>query len=169
MKHAITLTLALAVVFAARVMAAQSPGASFIEEALKGNIWEVQVGQLAARKATNPQARKFGAMLNTDHGEATRKAALAAQSLGVTPATSLDPKQQAKYDRLAKLEGESFDRAFIEAMVADHQQDIAKYEKAAQGTDAAATYAKQTLPRLREHLATAQQLQQSEKDSKSSG
>jgi putative membrane protein len=159
MSYRMTLAIA-ALVLASPLMAADSPSASFIEEAIKGNVWEVQVGQLAARKATNPEVRKFGATLNTDHGEATRKASLAAQGLGVTPATSLDSKHQAQYDRLSKLPADRFDREFIDEMVADHQQDIAKYEKqAGKGTDAASTYAKETLPRLREHLQMAQKLQ----------
>jgi putative membrane protein len=83
------------------------------------------------------------------------------QALGVTPATSLDAKHQAKYDKLSKLPAASFDRAFIDEMLEDHQQDIARYEKAAQGSDAASQYAKETLPRLREHLQMVQQLKDS--------
>jgi putative membrane protein len=156
--------LAAVVLVASPAMAADQDNASkaFIEDAGKGNLWEVQVGQLAEHKATNPDVRKFGATLNSDHGNATRQASLAAQALGVTPpATALDPKHQAKYDRLSKLSGDKFDSAFIDAMIKDHQEDIAKYEKqAAMGTDAASTYAKETLPRLREHLQMAQQLKQ---------
>jgi putative membrane protein len=162
MNYRITLAVAAATaLLASQVMAADSPGASFLEEAIKGNIFEVQVGQLAARKATDAEVRKFGATLNTDHGVATQKASLAAQALGVTPATSLDAKHQAKYDKLSKLPAARFDRAFIDEMLEDHQQDIAQYEKAAQGSDAAAQYAKETLPRLREHLQMVQRLKDS--------
>jgi len=48
-------------------------------------------------------------------------------------------------------------------MVKDHQEDISRYEKESQLTGAAADYAKQTLPKLHEHLKTAEELEQSTK------
>lgn len=66
------------------------------------------------------------------------------------------------YTKLSALSGDHFDRQFIKDMVKDHQEDIAKYQKEASQGGPAADYAKQTLPKLCEHLKTAQELEQSE-------
>jgi hypothetical protein len=61
---------------------------------------------------------------------------------------------------LAALSGGKFDRYFIDSMVKDHKEDIAKYEKEAHsGSAAAAAYAKEILPDLRKHLQIAERLQ----------
>lgn len=137
-----------------------SPSAAFIKEAMEGNMWEVQVGQLANRKGSDEGVRKFGTTLNSDHGKAEQKAIKVGQSLGLSAPTKLNAKHQAKYDALSKLSGTSFDQKFIKEMVEDHEQDIAKYEKQAESSDDdASTYAKETLPVLRHHLEIAQGLQ----------
>jgi len=43
-------------------------------------------------------------------------------------------------------------------MVKDHKEDIAKYQQEARQSGPAADYAKQTLPKLREHLRMAENL-----------
>jgi putative membrane protein len=68
-------------------------------------------------------------------------------------------KQKAVYDKLAKLSGDAFDREFAKAMVDDHKKDIKEFEKESKKPDdAAASFAKETLPTLQKHLETAQSL-----------
>ena len=93
--------------------------------------------------------RSFGQVLEKDHSEANQKATAAASSLGVTPPTAPNSKQKAAYDRMSKLSGANFDRAFVKHMVEDHKKDIKDYEKASSQGDAAGTYAKEALPTLR--------------------
>jgi hypothetical protein len=54
-------------------------------------------------------------------------------------------RQTADYDKMAKLNGAAFDKAF-EHMVKDHKKDIAAYQKASRKQDAAGQYAQSTLP-----------------------
>jgi putative membrane protein len=92
---------------------------------------------------------------------ANEKAKKVAQAMGVSPPDAPGIKQKAVYTELAALSGETFDKHFVKAMVKDHQEDIAKYEKEANsGSGPAAAYAKQVLPDLRKHLQMAEQLQQ---------
>lgn len=63
------------------------------------------------------------------------------------------------YDRLSKLSGAQFDQhQFVKAMVTDHKEDIAKYEKEAKSKGPLADFAKDTLPTLQHHLETAETL-----------
>jgi putative membrane protein len=72
-----------------------------------------------------------------------------------------EPSAAAKkaHERLSKMSGSQFDRAFARDMVADHKKDIAKYEKEAKGKGQFASFAQQTLPILQKHLQTAQQIE----------
>jgi len=56
-------------------------------------------------------------------------------------------------DQLNNLSGNSFDKAYVEMMVSDHQKAVALFEKASQSTDnAVKTYANKYLPVLKKHL-----------------
>jgi putative membrane protein len=143
--------------------AAEGDSEKFIKEAIQGNLAEVQVGQLAQEKGSIQGVRDLGAMLAKDHQMANEKATEVAQHMSVMPPDKPGLKQKAVYDKLSHLSGAQFDREFTKAMVKDHQEDIAKYQKESQLTGAAADYAKQTLPKLHEHLKMAEQLEQSTK------
>lgn len=145
----------------ALVHADDSSGQHFIKESIEGNLAEVKVGDLAERKGASQEVKDFGAALVKDHGAANEKAQKVAQELGVTPPDAPGIKQKAVYTELSALSGETFDKHFVKAMVKDHQEDIAKYEKEANtGSGPAAAYAKQILPDLHKHLKMAEQLQQ---------
>jgi putative membrane protein len=138
--------------------AADKASMKFITEAVQGNLAEVQMGQLAQQKGTSEGVRTFGQHLEQDHGAARDRSVAVANELGATPPTEPNRKQKRTYERLAKLNGAAFDKAFAKEMVADHKKDIKAYEKAAKAKDAAGKYAEETLPKLREHLQMAQQL-----------
>ena len=154
-----------AVAFASAATVASAAGSSvtvdseqFIKEAIQGNLAEQKLGQLAQDRGGSEAVRSFGATLKSDHSEAYREATQAAHSMGVMPPSEPSAKQQATYDKLAKLSGDQFDRTFARDMVSDHKKDIAEYEKETKASDEAGSYAKQTLPKLREHLQMAQKL-----------
>jgi putative membrane protein len=153
----------------ALVQADDASGQHFIKESIEGNLAEVKVGGLAERKGVSQGVKDFGAALVRDHGMANEKATKVAQALGVAPPDAPGIKEKAVYTELAALSGETFDKHFIKAMVKDHQDDIAKYEKEANsGSGPAAAYARQVLPDLRKHLQMAEQLQQEERSASAS-
>lgn len=80
---------------------------------------------------------------------------------GITLPTSVGAKHKATHDRLAKLSGAAFDRAYVRDMVADHQQDVAAFTRESnQGKDSDVTaWAAKTLPTLQEHLKMIQGIQ----------
>jgi putative membrane protein len=132
---------------------------SFLTEAIQGNLAEVQMGQLAQKNGSSDAVKQFGQMLVKDHSESNQEAMSVASSMGVSAPTQPNSKQKATYNRLAKLTGEQFDRAFAKDMVADHKSDIKAFEKEATKNDAAGNFAKDTLPTLRKHLQAAESLQ----------
>jgi putative membrane protein len=132
---------------------------SFIKEAIQGNLSEVKVGKLAQEKGSSEGVKTFGAHLERDHAQANKNAMEAAQSMGVTPPTEPNKKQREIYDKLSKLSGAEFDKEFVKDMVKDHKKDVHEYTEHSKSTDAVGTYAKETLPHLKQHLQEAESLQ----------
>jgi putative membrane protein len=132
----------------------------FLREAIQGNLAEVKLGQLAQQKGQTDGVKDMGAMLEKDHAKSNREAMQVAQKLSVAPPKEPNAEQKAVYDRLSRLSGKEFDQQFIEESVKAHQKTIKLFEKEeAKANDAAASYAKETLPALRHHLQMSQDLQ----------
>jgi len=130
----------------------------FIKEAIEGDLSEVKIGKLAQQNGQSEGVKQFGQTLEQDHSANLQKAQSLAQQEGVTPPTQPSAKETRMYDRLSKDQGAKFDKAFAKAMVKDHKQDIAKFDKQAKKNDAIGQFAEQTLPTLHKHLQIAQSL-----------
>ncbi len=126
----------------------------FVTDAAEGGMAEVQLGQLAVSKATNSDVKNFAQRMIDDHSKANDQLKSTASGQGVTLPTSVGTKNQAIYDRLNKLSGAAFDKAYVEQMVKDHEMDVKEFERESQsGSDSAIkNFAAQTLPTLQEHL-----------------
>jgi predicted outer membrane protein len=138
--------------------AADKASTTFLVKAIEGNFAEVQMGELAQKNGQSSEVKSFGQMLQTDHSEANEKAMDAAKQLGVKAPAAPSAAQKQAYDKMAKVNGTAFDKAFAQHMVGDHKKDIAEYRTEAKKSDAAGKYAVDALPTLQKHLETAQSL-----------
>ena len=131
----------------------------FMKDAAAGSIAEVQLGQLAEQHAASDAVKQFGKRMATDHQKAFDELKQLAAQKGVTLPTTLDRSHQALYDRLSKLNGADFDRAYMKEMVKDHDKDVKAFQKEANsGKDAdLKAWASQTLSTLKEHQEQAKQ------------
>ena len=131
----------------------------FIENAAKGGMAEVQLGQLAVQKAQSPDVKQFGQRMVDDHSKANDQLKQIAGSHGVELPTDLDRAARREHDKLSKLSGADFDREYMKHMVSDHKKDVKDFEKEAKsGKDADVKgFASATLPTLQDHLRMAQQ------------
>ena len=137
---------------------AQSADQSFAREAAMGGMAEVELGNLAKEKASNADVKHFGERMATDHGNANDELKQWAQQKKVTLPAAIDAKHIATRDRLAKLSGDAFDKAYMRDMVTDHQHDVAAFKReATSGKDPdLKAWAAKTLPTLQDHLKMAQ-------------
>jgi putative membrane protein len=72
-------------------------------------------------------------------------------------------QMQQTQQKLERVSGPAFDRAYLEEMVKHHQKDIEEFERASRSDNQQVrAFAERTLPTLRQHLEQAQQLQQSQ-------
>jgi putative membrane protein len=152
------LTLASVLLAMASPSAAASRGASFLKEAMQGDNSETTLGSIAAKRGASAGVRDFGRMLSTDHRKGKAQAAAVARQMHVPVTDEMAPEAIAERAKLARLRGRSFDREFTRYMVDDHHKDIAKFSAEVSSRDPGpvVALAKQTLPVLRKHLATAE-------------
>jgi putative membrane protein len=104
----------------------------FVHDAAEGGMMEVQLGQLAAQKATNPNVKSFGQKMVADHTALNNAMKPIADKLGVKVPERLNKKDQAMYDKMNALSGADFDNAYIEDMVKDHRKDLSDFTMEAQ-------------------------------------
>jgi putative membrane protein len=158
---------AVSLLLGAAAFALDATDQKFTTNASVANLAEIQLAELAQQKASAGEVKQYAQHLRQDHQRATEKLnALAAQKGAQLPA-ELDAQRKREKERLAKLEGAAFDKAYIDLMVKDHKKSISEFEKQAErGNDAELKqFAAQALPKLREHLNQAQQLQSQLKQS----
>lgn len=136
-----------------------SPDNTWINKAAQGGMAEVELGQLAQSNASSDAVKQFGKRMVDDHTKANNELKRIAADKGITLPSGLDAKDQAVKDRLSKLSGKEFDRAYMEDMVKDHRGDVAEFKKeASSGKDSdVKAFAAKTLPTLEEHLKLAEQ------------
>ncbi len=134
----------------------------FAKLASEGNSGEVQLAQLAEKKASSQDVKDFARKLESDHRKSEEQLKQWATRNGMSLPTNADPSSQSAHDKLAQLAGSDFDEAFVKQQVQDYQQDIQKFKKeSSQGQNPELkAYAADSLPTLQEHLRIAQALQQ---------
>jgi putative membrane protein len=133
---------------------------TFVNEAAVGGMAEVQLGQLAVKNAKSPDVKNFGQRMVDDHTRVNNDLKQLASSKGITLPTDLDTKHKETVDRLSKLTGEQFDKAYMNDMIEDHTKDVADFRKEASeaGDPDVKAFAAKTLPTLEEHLALAKSI-----------
>lgn len=134
-----------------------SSDASFLRKAAAGGEAEVEFGKLARDKASDPDVKKFGEKMVTDHSKVNDELAKLARDKDVDAPSSLAPSDQREKDRLSKLSGADFDRAYMKLMVSDHQKDVSEFQKEAKRAKDpdVRSFASSKLPTLKEHLSMA--------------
>jgi putative membrane protein len=126
----------------------------FIIQASIGNLQEIQIAKLALQRTESNEVKAFANRMIADHSQAQ---AQLMQIIRVRnfqiPAAATDTPV---YDLMLKnLPAKDFDRMYVHMMVPDHRQTVHLFEVYAwTGKDPdISSFAKQSLPTLKEHLA----------------
>ncbi|MGB7438607.1 MAG: DUF4142 domain-containing protein [Candidatus Acidiferrum sp.] len=132
----------------------------FATKAAAGGMAEVKMGELAVSEGKNPSVKEFGQRMIDDHSKANDQLKSVAAQENLTLPTGMSQSEQATYDKLSKLSGAAFDRAYATMMVSDHEHDTAEFKKEANSgeNDGLKSFASQTLPVLESHLTQARQM-----------
>ena len=133
----------------------------FVRGAAEGSMAEVKMGQLAEEKAQAPEVKNFAKRMVEDHSKALEEIKELGSKEGINMPTDISHKDAETYNRLSKMSGAEFDRAYSQEMVKDHQKDIAEFKKGEMSAQKPALkeFAQKTLPTLQSHLELAQHMQ----------
>src|SRR5258708_38699483 len=97
---------------------------TFMMNAAKGGMMEVEWGKLAAQNAQNADVKKFGSRMVADHSKANSELMALAKEEGVSLRTA---KSSGKWKS---------DKDYMDSMVKDHQADLPEFQKQTKsGTD----------------------------------
>ena len=107
----------------------------FIRDAVQGNLAEIKLGQLAQEKTQSAEVKSYAQMLVTDHSTSNEQAEKAAKQIGITIPTELSVSQKVTYNRMSKLSGTAFDRAFVAEMIAGRKTSITRFQNEAKKND----------------------------------
>jgi putative membrane protein len=126
----------------------------FMTTAELAGLAEVELGKLAQTKAQNAEVKKFAAMMVTDHTKAGDELKAFGKKKDFKPATEMDSAHKATMEKLKGLSGAEFDKAYVDAMIDDHEDAVDLFEgQAKDGKDAELkAFAAKTLPTLQSHL-----------------
>jgi len=122
---------------------------SFMMNAAKGGMMEVEMGKMAAQNAQNADVKKFGNRMVTDHSKANNELMALAKEEGVTLPGAKSPGKWKS------------DKDYMDMMVKDHQADLAEFQKEAQnGADPELkAFAAKGTKMVSTHLKLAQETQ----------
>jgi putative membrane protein len=120
----ITLALMWALAYPQSATMRSQPAAGvdrkFASEAAAGSIAEIRLGELAQIRGRSNFTREFGEMMERDHSAGLNSLRAIASDNGYRLPSIMDPKGQATYNRLSKMSGTAFDKAYRSAMIKSH-------------------------------------------------
>ncbi|MGK9234191.1 DUF4142 domain-containing protein [Inquilinus limosus] len=100
--------------------------ANYVQTAGMSDLFEVEAGKVATRRARSSEVRDFARMMVRAHTESTGKIrnAVAASNLSIRLPTELDPQHQEKLAALSSASRADFDRLYMEGQVEGHEEAL---------------------------------------------
>jgi putative membrane protein len=137
------------------------PDAKFAVAAYNGGLAEINLGRLAQQKAVNQQIKEFGAMMVNDHSKANADLKAIADHHMIVLPDSAGAAEQKLMTELSAKSGGDFDKAYVDAMVKDHEEDIKSFNTAQSSLtyDDLNAFDKKTLRVLQKHLDAIKKIQ----------
>ena len=127
MKSIVPAALSAALLAGAALAAGAAPTDPQIAHiAYTAGVLDIDAGNQALAKTKNPQVKDFAGQMVRDHQAVNDQALALVKKLGVTPednptSQSLTAAAKAEREKLAKLDGAAFDKAYIANEVAYHK------------------------------------------------
>lgn len=97
---------------------------TFVKDSMEGSLAEVNFAKLALQKSQDKNVREFATKMIHDHEMLISEMKPVAREMGVKVPSGAPLSDHAKYVELKMKSGTDFDRAYVEAMVKDHHDDL---------------------------------------------
>lgn len=125
----------------------------FAVDAANGGLAEVQLGEAAQSKGSDPKVKEFGKMMVTDHTKANDELKALAASKNITLPTAPSEEMMKAAADVTEKNGKEFDKAYIAQMKKDHDKTIKLFEDGQKNVKdpELKAFIEKTLPVLRTH------------------
>ena len=136
------------------------PDKGFIMYAARDGLFHVEAGKLAVQRGSSEGVKKFGQHAIDHHTQINDELTQLAGKKGVMLPKKMSKKEQEALDKVAKLSGPDFDKAYLEMEIKDHSKDLSAFQKEAKdGRDPEVkAWAAKIIPAIEEHLKMARDL-----------
>lgn len=108
----------------------------FARDAVIAGLSNVELGKLAAEKASSEDIRQFGKQLVDTQTKTNGQLQEVASQQKIAIPDALDSKHQSQIDKVGKLSGPEFDRAFLKQEIKQQEAQVRDFaDEAQRGTD----------------------------------
>jgi putative membrane protein len=94
---------------------------AFVQDMAIANMAEIELGKLAPERSTDTEVKKFAQLMIDDHSKSLSSLQAIASRHNVPVPTALDDRHIRLRDKIAKWHGNEFDRAYMDALVDEHE------------------------------------------------
>lgn len=132
----------------------------FVQMAGLASNAEIELSQLALQTSKNARVRYYAEKMVADHTQSAKELKQLASRKGLTVPSGLDEMHRKSADSLARLPNTQFDQAYMDQMIADHEQAVTLFRQQTQtgADDGLRQFAIRMLPHLQEHLRQAREI-----------
>ncbi len=128
----------------------------YVDAAAIADMYEVEAGKIAQKRAKDPKVKAFGAMMVEDHTKSTQmiKDAIASGGANVMPPAAVDERRKGMLDNLNQAGDSDFDGAYLHQQLAAHMEALELHKSYADHGDNAALKAAagKIVPVVEHHL-----------------
>ena len=137
------------------------PDQTFLRAAIEGNHGELAAAHLAMKRSSNDQVKQFAQRMLDDHTKMLQDLHGVEQGQRLKYADGSSAAGLRLQRKLMRLKGAAFDKAFVDGMVKDHEEDVRDFTKEVETgqNPAIKGAAEASLPTIKEHLEMVQGLQ----------
>lgn len=135
-----------------------APDQQFIRRAAADSLTEVELGQLAVKRASNSDVRKYAQQMVDDHRKASGHLNELASKKGLTLSTKPTAATEAIKRRLIRFSVDQFDNAYMAEVLKHHKQNVEEFRSESKTTHDPQLrgFVTETLPILEDHLKKAE-------------
>jgi len=132
----------------------------FVKGATESSATEVQLGKLAQEKASSDAVKELGKQMVEAHTQTAQQLKKAADALNVQMPSEPPRKAKKAEEKLAKLSGADFDRAYVKIAADEQKQTVKQFEREAKNgrVQGVKDFAAKNLPAERERQKQSEEL-----------
>jgi putative membrane protein len=132
----------------------------FIRDIDADHNLEIGMGRLAQERARDESVKQFARKLVDDHTSLQKQWLTMISNNGMKFKSGMGPKHRDKLERIEKLSGREFDRAYMTLVAQEHREYLDYFRKEGRGANSAAVRARvnRAIPMLEQHFRQAKQI-----------